>query len=145
MVDLDDTLMVSVTFKGQDFEVPEKINERRLLRLAKYASAGADSDNLAAMGALDDLLSQCIRLEDQKRFDDLCDSEGATTAELFEFTAKIVGAFSSRPTERPSASSPGPSSTPASSESSAVDRAIQRWDGRPDLQIQAMRALPETG
>ena len=144
MGDLDDALMDKVPFKGQDFEVPEKINERRLLRLAKYASAGADSDNLAAMGALDDLLSQCIRLEDQKRFDDLCDSEGASTSELFEFTAKIIGALSSRPTEQLSASSPGPSSTPVSSESSAVDRAMQRWDGRPDLQIQAMRAL-QTG
>ena len=144
MVDLDDTLMASVVFKGQDFEVPEKINERRLLRLAKFAAAGADSDNMAAMGALDDLLFQCIRLEDQKRFDDLCDSEGASTVELFEFTASVIGALGSRPTERRSDSSRGPSSTPASSESSAADRAIQRWDGRPDLQIQAMRAL-QTG
>lgn len=136
--------MAAVEFKGQSFQVPEKINERRLLRLAKFASAGADSDNMAAMGALDDLLNQCVRPEDQKRFDDLCEEEGVSTIQLFEFTAKMIGALAERPTAQPSVSSPGPSSTPPSSESNSVDLAMEKFVGRPDLQMQVLRAMEPT-
>ena len=130
-----------IEFFGEKFEVPEKINHRRVLRLAKFASAGSDSSNLAAMGALDDLLTQCVRPEDAERFDALCDREGTTAADLMEFTGKVLAELSERPTALPAPSSAGPTPTPESSGSRLEALASERWSGRPDLQ----RAATQTG
>ena len=130
-----------IEFFGEKFEVPEKINHRRVLRLAKFALAGSDSDSLAAMGAMDDLLTQCVRPEDEERFDALCDREGTTAADLMEFTGKAIAEISERPTARPAPSSAGPTPTPESSGSRLEVLASERWSGRPDLQ----RAATQTG
>ena len=131
--------MTVVEFYGESFEVPEKINHRRVLRLAKFASGGADSDNLAAMGALDDLLTQCIRPEDSERFDALCDRVGTTAEDLMTFTGKMIGAIAERPIGQPQLSSDGPSPVPVSSGSRLEALATERWPGRPDLQVAATR------
>ena len=130
-----------ITFFGETFEVPEKINHRRVLRLAKFALAGSDSDNLAAMGALDDLLTQCVRPEDADRFDALCDREGTTSEDLMKFTGQVIAELSERPTAQPALSSAGPTPTPESSGSRLEALASERWSGRPDLQ----RAATQTG
>ena len=130
-----------IEFYGETFEVPEKINHRRVLRLAKFALAGSDSDNLAAMGALDDLLTQCVLPADAERFDALCDREGPTSADLMEFTGKVIAELSERPTAQPAPSSAGPTPTPESSVSRLEVLASERWNGRPDLQ----RAATQTG
>lgn len=133
--------MTAVEFFGESFEVPEKINHRRVLRLAKYASAGADSDNLAAMGALDDLLVQCVRPEDTARFDALCDREGTTSEDLMRFTGQVIGSIAERPTAQPAPSSDGPTPVQESSGSRLEELASARWSGRPDL----LRAATMTG
>ena len=130
-----------IEFFGEKFEVPEKINHRRVLRLAKFASAGSDSDNLAAMGALDDLLTQCVRPEDAERFDTLCDREGTTSEDLMKFTGQVIAEISERPTALPAPSSAGLSPIPESSGSRLEALASERWSGRPDLQ----RAATQTG
>ena len=123
-----------IEFFGEEFEVPEKLNHRRVLRLAKFASAGSDTDNLAAMGALDDLLTQCVRPEDAARFDALCDREGTTSEDLMRFTGQVIAELSERPTAQPAPSSDGPTPTPESSGSRLEVLASERWSGRPDLQ-----------
>ena len=123
-----------IEFFGEEFEVPEKLNHRRVLRLAKFASAGSDTDNLAAMGALDDLLTQCVRPEDAVRFDALCDREGTTSEDLMRFTGQVIAELAERPTAQPALSSDGPTPTPESSGSRLEVLASERWSGRPDLQ-----------
>ena len=131
--------MTAIEFFGESFEAPEKINHRRLLRIAKFAGAGADSDNLSAMGALDDLITQCVRPEDVKRFDELCDRVGTNAQDLMTFTGKMIGAIAERPTGQPQLSSDGPSPVPASSGSRLEALVTERWPGRPDLQVAATR------
>ena len=130
-----------IEFYGEQFEVPDKVNHRLVLRLAKFASAGSDTGNLAAMGALDDLLTRCIRPEDAERFDALCDREGTTGPELMLFTDRVIAELSERPTAQPAPSSAGLTPTPESSGSRLEVLASERWSGRPDLQ----RAATQTG
>ena len=130
-----------IEFYGEQFEVPDKVNHRLVLRLAKFASAGSDTGNLAAMGALDDLLTRCIRPEDAERFDALCDREGTTGEELMLFTGRVIAELSERPTAQPAPSSAGLTPTPESSGSRLEVLASERWSGRPDLQ----RAATQTG
>lgn len=131
---------MSVPFLGEEFDVPAKINTRRLLRMAKFASSGADSDSLAAMGALDDLITQCVRPEDAERFDKLCDEHGASAEQLFQFTAAVIGAIGEVGPTQQAVSSDGPTPDPESSASRLEELALERWSGRPDLMIAATRS-----
>lgn len=144
----------TVEFYGQDFGLPERINERNLLRLARHARAGATSDSMAAMAAVDELLDQLVLPADTARFDALCDEHKASAADLMEFVGKAMGVLAERPTARPSVSSAGQSAIPASSASPlavpasapssgpssepnltpAMERALTRFEGRPDIQ-----------
>jgi hypothetical protein len=133
--------MSAVDFLGESFEISERVNERRMLRLMRLARSGADSDNADAMGEFDEMLSLCFASKDEeKRFDAACDRDGVTTEQLFEFVGKVIAARAERPTARPSDSSTGPSSTPKTSESRAVQLASERFPGRPDLQVLASRS-----
>ena len=136
--------MSGVEFCGEEFQPRERVNRMRSLHLAKLARDGArvEADKAGEavmnnMAALYDLVEHVLRPEDFDRFMALCDEHGVDDAGLYEFTGKMIGAAAERPTERPSASSDGPSTAPESSGSRLVELATERFPGRPDLQMAA--------
>lgn len=135
---------MSVEFKGEEFEPRERVNRMRSLHLAKLARDGAKAaaeDAGAAvmqnMAALYDLVEHVLRPEDFERFMELCDREGVDDGDLYTFTGKMIGAAAERPTERSSDSSDGPSTTPESSGTRLEKLAMERFPGRPDMQMAA--------
>lgn len=135
---------MSVEFKGATFEPRERVNRMRSLHLAKLARDGGKADPEKAgeavmnnMAALYDLVEHVLRPEDFDRFMALCDEHGVDDAALYEFTGKMIGAAAERPTERPSASSDGPSTTPESSGSRLEKLASEKFAGRPDMYLAA--------
>ena len=91
-------------FLGEEFELPDRFNSRRLLRFAAFASTGIDDSDPVVLAEVDKMLDQVVRKEDAARFDDLCDREGPSIEELLEFTMTRVAILADRPTVRSSAS-----------------------------------------
>jgi hypothetical protein len=135
-------------FKGEYFQPSNRINERRVRKMARLLTAGqkaAEKGEDAEAGQFlmqlkemeDDLVNMCLRPEDIERFDALCDEHGSTEDELRAFMAASIAEHAERPTSRPSVSSDGPISTPPSSEVDSYSQAIaqREQEGRPDLAL----------
>ncbi len=135
-------------FFGERFAVPQRINQRLIIRFGRLAAEGADTAatnpakaNEAAI-LLDRMVEQMVRPEDKDRFEDVCDRERPTDEELMAFIADVMAAVSRRPTSRPSDSSAGPTSTPQNSADDSSSRVITRLEqqGRPDLALVVAQA-----
>ena len=129
-------------FLGESFALPDRFNSRRLLRFAALAATGIDDSDPVVLGEVDKMLDHVIRMEDRQRFDDLCDEQGAGLDELLEFLMSRVAVLSGRPTVRPSASAPGPSSTSGDSADDSSSRVVSRLEsrGRVDLALMVTKA-----
>lgn len=132
----------TVEFLGEQFAVAERIGLMPLMRFAKHAKSGVDSESMAGLAAMYDLLEQCIAPSDWQRFEDHADRERADGEQLLGVVTAVIEALSARPSTRPSDSSAGPSTTAPNStdDSSSV---VQRLEdkGRPDLALMVDRAV----
>lgn len=148
--------MADVEFEGERFETAERIGLMPMMRFAKVAKAGVDSDDMAGLAALYDLLEQCISDRQVKtdkdgkpigptewqRFQDHADKVRADGEQLMKVVAEVFEVLSERPTSRPSDSSVGPSTTGPSSTGDSSLRLVRDYEakGRPDIALQIMRA-----
>ena len=129
-------------FLGDAFGLPDRFNSRRLLRFAALAATGIDDSDPIVLNEVDKMLDHVLREEDRQRFDDLCDEQGVGLDELLEFVMGRVAVLSGRPTVRPSASAPGPSSTSDDSADASSSRVVSRLEsrGRGDLALMVTKA-----
>jgi hypothetical protein len=132
--------MTTVEFFGEQFRIADRIGLMPMMRFAKAAKAGVDSNDLDGLAAMYDLLEQCLADDEWARFERHADRHRADGDELMEVVSKVFEVLSERPTRRPSDSSDGPSTTSPSSTDASSSRALRQLDGRPDLQIAVLRA-----
>lgn len=132
----------SLPFLGEQFQVAEQVGLMPVLRFAKAAKSGLDSDNLDGLAAIYDLIEQCLDPAEWQRFEKHCDVQRAGAEDMLAFVAKVVELVSNRPTERPSNSSDGPTTTSENSTDDSSTRVIRRLEsmGRPDLAVIAIQA-----
>lgn len=138
----------TVEFLGDTFAVTDRIGAMPLMRFAKIAQGGVDSNEMAGLAALYDLLEQCIAPDDWQRFQAHADRKRAQGDELLEVVKQVFSIVSERPTGQPSGSSDGlrtiEPNLPAASSSPVIDaseRVIERLNaqGRPDLALLVRR------
>jgi hypothetical protein len=127
--------VAEVVFFGESFTIAERIGLMPLMRFAKVAQSGVDSNELAGLAAMYDLLEQCIAEQDWQRFQDTADSNRADGDELMAVVSEVMEKLTERPTKRPSDSSAGPQPTAPSSTAASSSPVIDRLEGRPDLQL----------
>jgi hypothetical protein len=107
--------MGSVEFHGETFRLADSIALMALMRFAKVAQAGTDSDDMAGLVAMYDLLEQCIHPEDWPRFEVLATRERDQADDLLAVIQQAITEMAERPTAPPSDSSDGRPSTSGNS------------------------------
>ena len=134
--------MAEVEFAGEKFSMAEKIGAMPLMRFAKVAKAGGDSNNLDGLAAMYDLLEQVIDPSEWARFEEHADKVRADGDQLMQVVGEVFAAIAERPTGRPSASSGGPKSTKQKSAAGSSSKVIKRLEksGRPDLALMVTMA-----
>lgn len=134
--------MAEVELAGERFTVAESIGAMPLMRFAKVAKGGADSNNLDSLVAMYDLLEQCIEPADWVKFQAHADKVRATGDDLMAVVGEVFEILAERPTARPSASSGGPKSTKRKSVPGSSSKVIKRLEksGRPDLALMVTMA-----
>lgn len=135
--------MPEITFGGEQFTLADKIGLMPLMRFAKAAKAGVDSEDMDGLAAMYDLLHQCIADDQWTRFEAAADRERADGEQLMGVVREALEAMTQRPTSRPSDSSDGstttlPNSVGDSSSLAVVHRLEQK--GRPDLALMVQMA-----
>lgn len=131
----------TVALAGERFHIAERIGGLPIMRFAKAARQGVDSDDMAGMAALYDLLEQCIHPDDWARFEAHADRERADGEQLVQVVAEVLQLVAARPTGRSSDSSAGPPTTGPSSTGRSSERVIRRYEdkGRPDLALMVLK------
>jgi hypothetical protein len=134
-----------IEFCGERFRMAERVGLMPMMRFAKVAKAGVDSDDLDGLAAMYDLLEQCIADDEWARFQAHADRTRADGDELMSVVKRVFEVLSERPTRRPSDSSGGPLTTEPSSTDGSFSQVIAREEaaGRPDralILVQAQEA-----
>lgn len=140
---------LTLTVRGETFEVPEFVAPIALMRYSDGAVRGVDSDSPEGMAAMYVVLKACIADGDWDRFEQLALRERLTHSDLLDVVKQAFEVISERPTERPSDSSEGPTDTSPRSEDAspspdttqaASTRVIRRLEaeGRPDWALVVM-------
>lgn len=134
--------MSEVEFAGERFTIADRIGLMPLMRFAKVAQRGVDSNELEGLTAMYDLLEQCIADQDWQRFQAHADKVRADGDQLMAVVKDVMEALSRRPTSRPSDSSDGPSTASTSSAVDSSSQVIARLEreGRPSLALMVQRA-----
>lgn len=129
--------VADIDFAGQSFAMADKIGLMPLMRFAKAAKDGADSDSLDGILAMYALLEQCVAPDDWDRFQDAADKARSDGEELMAVVGFVIGELSARPTSRPSDSSDGPTTTQPKSGDASYLRVVERLEaeGRPGLAL----------
>ena len=108
-------------FLGEHFRLGESVGLMPLLKFSYAANSGLDSDDMAGLAALYEVIRDTVHPDDWDRFERHAIDKHAEGDELMEFVGKAMEAMSARPTRRRSVSSGGaPSTSPSSTESSSV-------------------------
>ena len=134
--------MSEIELAGERFAMAENIGAMPLMRFAKVAKGGADSDTLDGLVAMYDLLEQCIDPADWSRFQAHADKVRADGDQLMEVVGKVFEVLAERPTSRPAVSSGGSKSTKRKSAPGSSSKVIRRLEksGRPDLALMVTMA-----
>lgn len=129
--------MSDIEFGGERFTVADKIGLMPLMRFAKAAQGGVDSNDMAGLAAMYDLLEQCIAPADWRRFEVAADKTRASGEELMAVVKDVMEAMTARPTSLPSDSSDGPTIIGPNSGGGSSLRVVRRLEeqGRPDLAL----------
>src|SRR5690348_6239631 len=118
----------TIEFHGEQFTLAEDVGTMPLLRFAKLAQDDTDSEDMAGLAAMYDLIEMCFDARDWQRFQAAATRHKAKGSELLAVVSQVFQVLAARPTQRPSDSSDGPLSTAPSSTSTHVDRAIAQLD-----------------
>lgn len=131
-----------LVFEGESFAVADKVGLMALMRFAHVAKRGVDSDELAGLAAMYDLLAQVIAPEDWDRFQDHALAVHADGDTLMGVIPAAIEIISGRPTLRPSDSSDGSQTTNGNSAGDSSSQVITRLEsvGRPDLALMVAQA-----
>lgn len=133
--------MSTVDFLGEQFRVAERVGALPIMRFAKAAKSGTDSNDMEGLVALYDLLAQVIHPDDWARFEAHADREHADGDQLLVVVQQALAAVAGRPTGRSSDSSDGPQTIEPSSTDDSSSPVIHRLNeqGRPDLALLVRR------
>jgi len=131
----------TVDFLGEQFRVAERVGALPIMRFAKAAKSGTDSNDMEGLVALYDLLAQVIHPDDWRRFEAHADAEHADGDQLLAVVQAALAAVAGRPTGRSSDSSAGPQIIEPSSTDDSSSPVIHRLNeqGRPDLALLVRR------
>ena len=126
----------TVYFNGQSFEVTDP-GSMPMMRFARFARTGIDSDDYEGMAAMYDLLKACIAPAAWDRFERVADESKCDGDTLFGVVRDTFAVIAGRPTSRPSDSSDGSPTTGTRSTAGSSSRVIKRLEseGRPDLAL----------
>lgn len=125
----------TIEFFGEEYHIAEKVGLMPLMRFAKIAQAGVETNDMDGLAAMYDLLEQCLTEQDWDRFVVAATKHRADGDELMVVVKEAIERMAERPTQRSSDSSDGPPSTSPSSTDDSSSQAIRRLEqqGRPDL------------
>lgn len=101
----------TIGFFGEDFAVPERINEYRVTMLMAMGRKGDTSDLAAGADAMTKLVRQVVADGDYERFMDVCDAERVSDEEIMGYVGAVMKVLSGRPTAPPRDFSAGRSIT----------------------------------
>jgi hypothetical protein len=132
--------MAHISRWGVDFEVAEKFGLMPMLKFARLAKAGVDSDDMEGLVVIGDVLRECFTDEAYAQFEDAAMKNHADGDELMEVMQQAMQAIAERPTQQPSDSSDGQPTITTSSVGDSSSQALSLLDGRPDLQLMVMQA-----
>lgn len=132
-----------ITFHGEQYRLADKMGLMPLMRFAKLARSGLDSQEMEGLAAMYDLLEQCIDDEDWPRFEASATRHRDQGDELMAVVTKAIEVMAARPTQRSSDSSDGPPSTSGSSTGDSSSPVVRRLEqqGRPAQALIAQEAL----
>lgn len=127
----------SIVFEGERFRIADKIGLMPLMRFAKVAKAGVDSNEMEGLAAMFDLLQQCVHPDEWVRFEQHANDTRADGDSLMMVTQDVMTKLSERPTKRPADTSDGSSTTSPNSTDDSSLRVVRRFEsnGRPDLAL----------
>jgi hypothetical protein len=117
-----------ISFHGEHFHLADQVGLMPLMRFAKIAQDGVDSDDLAGLTAMYDLLQQCIVDEEWARFEVLATRHRDQGDELMQVVKQAIETMSARPTQRSSDSSDGPAPTSQSSTAGSSSPVVRRLE-----------------
>jgi hypothetical protein len=100
-----------VDFLGKSFRMADRIGLMPLMKFAHAASAGLDSDDMAGLVAMYEMIRDCVHPEDWPRFEQHAVEERADSEQLMALVGRVIETLSARPTRRPTDSSVGPQPT----------------------------------
>lgn len=98
-------------FCGQEFRVADEVGAMPLLRFAAAADSGLDTEDMAGLVAMMEMVRDCIHPDDWPRFQKVATEEKAGGELLMEVCQGLYAHIAARPTVRPADSSAGPSPT----------------------------------
>ena len=109
------TVADTVEYHGETLRLADSIALMALMRFAKIAQSGADSDDMDGLVAMYDLLEQVIDPEDWSRFEFLATKHRDQQDALLQVIQDGITKIAARPTVLPSDSSGGQPSISGSS------------------------------
>lgn len=113
----------TIVFFGETFTIADSVGFMPLMSFAHAASSGLDTNDMAGMKAMRDMLRDCLAEGEWPRFEECSTVNKADAELLMAVTAKVYEVVAARPTESPTGSPDGQSSATPSSNSSASLRA----------------------
>jgi hypothetical protein len=132
--------MAHITRWGVDFEVAEKFGLIPMIKYARLAKQGVDSDDLEGLVVIGEVLEECFPESVYALFEETARKNHADGEELMEVMQEAMQAIAERPTQQPSDSVGGQPTTSVSSGAGSSSQAMALLDGRPDLQLMVMQA-----
>lgn len=105
------TLADRVECMGKHYRIADKVGLMPLLKFAKTAQSGVDSEDLEGLVAIYDMLRDCIAEDEWPRFVEEMTEAKAEADELMPVVGQTLEILNARPTRRPSGSSDGQSAT----------------------------------
>lgn len=128
-----------VTWQGETYQVADKVGDMALMRFAKVADQGIDSNEMRGLAAMYDILEACLTPDDWRRFEAHALRVRAQSDEIMELVKETYEALSGRPTRRPTNSSAGPQPTQENSGADSFSPVMRVIDSippnRPDLKL----------
>lgn len=123
----------TVECMGERYRIGDKVGLMPLMRFAKSAKEGVDSDDLEGLVAIYDMLSDCIHPAEWDRFERDMTKKQAEADDLMPVVTRTLEILSARPTQRRSASSSGPERTTGTSTGGSSSPAPRVPPGAEDL------------
>ena len=118
-----------ITFLGGSYRVADKVGLMPLMKFAHAASSGLDTADMEALGAIYEMLRDCIHPEDWARFEADAIVKKAEAEDLLPVVQQTIEVINARPTQPPSGSSNGRPPESASSTGSSSSPALAASPG----------------